>query len=149
MKLPEESIKSFTSAIRAAPLVSDSYLGRGNVYASLGNIIQARRDYSRALHLDPSCSEASVNIAYLMQLEKRYKKAWDIFNGVLAVNPRCVAGLDGRAIVHYHLGNFYSALIDIAKAIEYDSSNPELHTNRGVIYQALGDRSSALHSYKV
>lgn len=88
MKLPMESIESFTSAVKAAPLVADSYLGRGNVYASLGNITQARRDYCRALHLNPRCSEASVNIAYLMQFEKRYKKAWEIFNAVITVNPR-------------------------------------------------------------
>lgn len=98
--------------------------------------------------MHPRCSEAFVNIAYILQSAGRQKRAWSIFNSVLAINPRCVSALDGRAIVHYNRKNYFSALMDISKAIECEPKNAELHTNRGVIYQALEDRNSALQSYK-
>jgi Flp pilus assembly protein TadD len=45
--------------------------------------------------------------------------------------------------------NTFGAMIDISKAIELDPTNPEYINNRGVIYETIGDRISALQNYKV
>ncbi len=65
----------------------------------------------------PRCSEAHINIAYMMQKKHRYKKAWDLFNAVLVSNPDCVSALEGRSVVHHMMGNYFSALVDISEAI--------------------------------
>lgn len=76
-----------------------------------------RRDYAKVLHMYPRCSEAHINIAYMMQKKHRYKKAWELFNAVLASNPDCVSALEGRSVVHHMMGNCFSALVDISQAI--------------------------------
>ncbi|KAJ3058050.1 cytochrome c oxidase subunit 1, partial [Quaeritorhiza haematococci] len=144
----EESIGAFTSAIRANPTMIEAYLGRGNVHAMLGNVVQARRDYAKVIHMYPTCIEAHINIAYTMQIEGRYKKAWSIFGSVLAVDPKSTVAWEGRSAVNFHMGEYFGALLDISKAIEIAPRNAEYLTNRGVIYQALHDNTSALQNFK-
>jgi Flp pilus assembly protein TadD len=67
----------------------------------------------------------------------------------IAISPRCVTALEGRAIVHYTMGNYFGAFVDICKAVEVDPKNAEFLVNRAVIYQALNDIVPAMKDYKV
>ncbi|KAI8804058.1 hypothetical protein BJ742DRAFT_826275 [Cladochytrium replicatum] len=145
----EESLQSFSAAIQVNPYLIEAHLGRGNVYASMGQHALARRDYSRVVHMYPRCTAAYVNMAYTMQTEGRYKWAWQIFTLALAHDSVCTPALEGRSIVHFAMGNYFGALVDISKAVEIDPTNPEYLTNRGVTFQHLKDYSSALQSYKL
>nr|KAJ3422198.1 cytochrome c oxidase subunit 1 [Polyrhizophydium stewartii] len=148
----QESIDEFSMALDLNPFMHEALLGRGNVYASMGNLRLARRDYARVIHMYPRCAEAYVNIAYSMQTEGKPLKAWEIFTIALIIDKHCTAALEGRAIVHLTMKNAFAALIDITRAIsnaqEISPSNAEFLTNRGVIFQALNDDVSALQSYK-
>ncbi|KAJ3216163.1 cytochrome c oxidase subunit 1 [Clydaea vesicula] len=146
----EEALESFTKAIQAMPLAIDAYLGRGNVYATMEKKDLAKRDYAKVLHMYPKCAEAYINIAYIFQSEEKFKKAWETFTAIITINPKCTAAYDGRAIVYYNSKNYFGALLDITKAIVTgtDPTNAELYTNKGVIFQALNDVSSALKCYK-
>ncbi|KAJ3032763.1 cytochrome c oxidase subunit 1, partial [Rhizophlyctis rosea] len=113
----EESINAFTSAIRVNPYLSEAYLGRGNVHAQRMNTRLARMDYGRVIHMYPRCTEAYVNMAYTLQMEGRYKKAWEILTMALAVDPLCTPALEGRSVIHFAMNNPFGALIDIRRAI--------------------------------
>ena len=86
----------------------------------------------------------------------------------IAIDPKCISALEGRAVIHYSMRNFFGALVDISKAIvciqlfyyltdyyffftpqEINPNVPEFLVNRGVIYQALNENMFALQSYKV
>ena len=95
----------------------------------------------RALHLDPRCSKALINIGYAYQQEsfpKRVSKliirtyliheAWSIFSQMIAVDPICHEAYEGRAHIHLEMKNTFGALMDISKAIVYF---PELTDNLG------------------
>ncbi|KAI8923467.1 hypothetical protein BC831DRAFT_470816 [Entophlyctis helioformis] len=144
----QESIAEFTVALELNPFMMEALLGRGNVYASMGDLTRARRDYARVIHMYPRCAEAYVNVAYTMQTESRPRKAWTIFSIALTMDRQCTAALEGRAIVHLAIKNPFAAMVDITRAIEIHPANAEFLTNRGVIYQALNDDVSALQSYK-
>lgn len=124
----------------------------------------ASRDYSRAVHLDPRCSEALVNIAYIFQFQHRHKKvklkinlittrinlkAWEIFNAVINADPCCSQAFEGRAVINHILEDYFAALLDISRAIDIDFKNAEYYTNRGLIYQSMHDNNAAMKSYKV
>ncbi|KAI8593966.1 hypothetical protein BDZ88DRAFT_3091 [Geranomyces variabilis] len=145
----DESIEQFTAAVKLNPLMREALIARGNVYAAKGDVVTARKDYLRVLHIDPQCTEALVNMAYTLQGEGRRKKAYDLFTMALAVDPNCMAALEGRAVIQFTRSNFFGALVDICKALALDHKNPEYLTNRGVVYQALGDNVSAMQSYKL
>ena len=144
-----DSIDVYSEAIRNNPFDCNLYLGRGNVYASQSDTKCARRDYQRALHLQPRCSMAYVNMAYTMQMEGRYKKAWGLFSAGIALDQRSTAALEGRAIISLTTKNFFGAVIDISKALDISPNSAELLTNRGVIYQFTGDVVNAMNDYKV
>ena len=52
-------------AVRTAPKYADSYLVRGIVLQALGDTVQARQNYDRALELAPTLAEASEALASL------------------------------------------------------------------------------------
>jgi tetratricopeptide (TPR) repeat protein len=77
------------------------------------------------------------------------KKAWEIFNQILAMDPECTMALEGRAMVNYYMKNYFNALTDITKALELEPSNPEFLTNKGLILQAMNDYTKAFNHYQV
>ncbi len=46
-----------------------------------------RRDYERALHINPSCLSARVNLAYNLQVSGRYQLAWHQFTAAINTDP--------------------------------------------------------------
>ncbi|KAJ3009221.1 UNVERIFIED_CONTAM: cytochrome c oxidase subunit 1, partial [Siphonaria sp. JEL0065] len=145
----DESLEAFTSSIRVNQTLIEAYLGRGNVYSSIGQCKAAKRDYARVIHLYPTCTEAYVNMAYTLQMEGRYQKSWDLFARAIAVCSGCTSALEGRAVINYIMRNYFGALMDITKAIEISPNNAEFLTNRAVIYAALGDRIKSLNDNKL
>ncbi|KAI8916097.1 hypothetical protein EDD86DRAFT_268223 [Gorgonomyces haynaldii] len=144
----DESLEEYTMAIKMSPYMKDVILGRGNVYAAMGDLESSRRDYCRVLHYFPTCAEAYVNIAYTQQTASLYKQAWVTFSMALALDENCVPALEGRAMVCLTMDNPLVALLDITKAHKLSPNDPEILTNRGVIFEALDDTISALQQYK-
>ena len=113
----EESLEEFSQAIKINPFMKEAYLGRGNVYAAMGELEKSRRDYARVIHFYPQCADAYVNIAYTMQTEGLFKDAWKEFSMALAIDSKCVAALEGRAMICLAMNNPFAASLDISKAI--------------------------------
>ena len=145
----EESCREFTVAMTLDANMKEAILGRGNVYAAMGDLTKSRKDYSRVLHMYPKSADTLINIAYTMQQERRPKDAWRYFTMAYTIDPRCTAALKGRALVNSSTNNPFSAYLDITRAIEISPENAELLNNRGVIYESLDDNVSALQNYKV
>ena len=67
----QDSVEAFSHAMQLSPFFLDAYVGRGNAYMDYGHahaIKQAQRDFLSALHLDPLCSTARINLAYNLQV---------------------------------------------------------------------------------
>ncbi|KAJ3354248.1 cytochrome c oxidase subunit 1 [Entophlyctis luteolus] len=145
----QESLDAFTDSIKVNRTLTEALLGRGNVHAAVGNCVSAKRDYARVVHMYPTCIEAYVNMAYTLQMEGRYQKAWDLFAMALAIDPTSTSALEGRAVVNYTMRNYFGALMDISKAIEICPNNAEYLTNRSVIHVAMNDAVKALMDNKL
>ena len=50
-------------------------------------ILIFRRDYQRALRLDPQCLPARINLAYTAQVSGKLMQAWRHFTAVIEVRP--------------------------------------------------------------
>ena len=144
-----ESCQEFTVAMDLDSNMKEAILGRGNVYAAMGDNLKSRKDYSRVLHMYPLSSDTLINIAYTMQSEGRPKDAWRYFTMAYTIDPQCTAALKGRALVNSSTNNPFSAYLDITRAIEISPENAELLNNRGVIYESLNDNVSAYQNYRL
>ena len=56
-------------------------------------------------------------MGYVMQSLRRYQKSWSLFTMAISTDPLCTSALEGRAIIHYTMKNYFGAVIDISRAI--------------------------------
>ncbi|XP_059812571.1 uncharacterized protein ttc6 [Hypanus sabinus] len=146
----EEAVNYFNQAVNLDPFFVDAYYGRGNVYMDSGHpagIKQAQKDFVRALHLNPKCVKARLNLGYNLQVLGKFQKAWIHFAIAIDVDPKFQDAYEGRAVINLQMNNTFGALQDINAALKiYNSA--KLLTNRGVISQFMGDLSNAMSDYK-
>ena len=146
----EAAAQSFTHALLVSPFFADALLGRGNVLMDYNDSVgtkMGRRDYLRALHMNPLCLEARVNLAYNMQVQGRFMTAWNLFTRAIELDEGYTSALEGRAVVSLQMSNFYGAFLDINNAIKLGKT-AEMLTNRGVINQFMGHISNAMRDYQ-
>ncbi|XP_055496523.1 uncharacterized protein ttc6 isoform X4 [Leucoraja erinacea] len=145
----EEAVKGFTQAVKLDPFFADAYNGRGNVYMDSGHpagIKQAQKDFVRALHLNPRCVKARINLGYNLQVLGAFQKAWYQFTITADIDPNFEDAYEGRAIVSLQMNNTLGALHDMNAALGIAKS-AKLFTNRGVINQFMGDLPDAMRDY--
>ena len=81
------------------------YIGRGTVYMDYMNkpgYQLSKNDFCRALHLDPTCAIARINLAFLLQFEGKYAQAWSHLTNALESDPTNPHALEARAIICLH-----------------------------------------------
>ena len=112
----DQCLVELSEALEIEPINKELRIARGNVHAEMGQVDLGLRDYQKVIHTYPTCTEALVNIGYIFQSQKLYKKAWNMFTMALTINPKCTEALDGRAVVSLVMDNSYAAYLDIARA---------------------------------
>ncbi|XP_023933182.1 tetratricopeptide repeat protein 6-like [Lingula anatina] len=146
----EDAVKAFSVALTLDKFFLEGYIGRGNVLMDYGHdagLKFARRDYERALQLNPIYLPARVNLAYNLQVCGKYMHAWRQFTAALTANPYYKPALEGRAIVNLQMSDTFAAFQDINASVRVVPS-AELLTNRGVIHQFMGDKANAMRDYQ-
>ncbi|CAN0412404.1 unnamed protein product [Lampetra planeri] len=146
----KEAVAAFGEATKADPFYVSAYVGRGNALMNYGHASgtrAAQRDYLRALRLDPLSGHARVNLAYSLQANGRFQKAWNHFTTAIELNTRCAEAFEGRAVVNLQMNSTFAALQDINTAVKLGKS-AEVLTNRGAIHQGSGDVVSAMRDYQ-
>lgn len=146
----QEAVQTFTKCLHLKPFFLDGLIARGNVYMDYGHTsgtLQARRDYERALRLDPMCLTARVNLAYTLQVCGKLMQAWRNFTIAIELKRNFKPALEARAIVNLQMSNTFAAFQDISASIHVAPS-AELLTNRGVINQFMNDRINAMRDYQ-
>ncbi|XP_068717425.1 uncharacterized protein [Montipora capricornis] len=150
LKRLQESVSSYNDALRIDPFFVEAYNGRGNALMDFGHddgTVLGRRDYLKALHIDPLCLSARVNLGYNLQVEGRFQSAWNLFSSAITIDSGCQSALEGRAVVNLQMGNTFGAFVDMNDAIKI-SKTAELLTNRGVVHQFMGDFVNAIRDYQ-
>ncbi|XP_048585429.1 uncharacterized protein LOC5512045 isoform X2 [Nematostella vectensis] len=146
----EEAVAAYDDALKIDPFFVEAYNGRGNALMDFGHEqgnVLGRRDYLKALHLDPLCLSARVNLAYNLQVEGKFQAAWNQFSAAIAIDSTCQAALEGRAVINLQMGNTFGAFVDMNEALKI-SKTAELLNNRGVVQQYMGDYVNAVRDYQ-
>uniref|UniRef100_A0A8C3YDX3 Tetratricopeptide repeat domain 6 n=1 Tax=Catagonus wagneri TaxID=51154 RepID=A0A8C3YDX3_9CETA len=146
----EEAVDFFTWALKIDPCFLDAYTGRGNSYMEYGHaeaIKQAQKDFLKALHVNPMYAKARICLGYNLQAQGKFQKAWNHFTIVIEVDPKSYLAYEGRAVVCLQMGDYFAAIQDINAAIKINTT-AEFLTNRGVIYEFMGQQQNAMRDYQ-
>ena len=112
------------------------YIGRATVYMDYMNkpgYQLSKNDFCRALHLDPTCVIARINLAFLLQFEGKYAQAWCHLTNVLESDPTNPHALEARAIICLQMKDTFAATLDIDRAITGNKS-AQILNSAGLIY---------------
>ncbi|XP_040598979.1 tetratricopeptide repeat protein 6 [Mesocricetus auratus] len=145
----EGAVDFFTRAVKINPCFLDAYIGRGNSYMEYGQdeaLKLAKKDFLRALHLDPASSKARISLGYNLQAQGKFQKAWNHFTIATEADPKSYLAYEGRAVVCLQMSNNFAAMQDINSAIKINTT-AEFLTNRGVIHEFMGQKQNAMTDY--
>ena len=139
------AILDFDRALDVDCQFLEALVGRGNVNSDRpdGGKELGRRDYQRALMLDPSSVTAYVNLAYSLQSDGSLKDAWNVASAALRLSPEHPGALEARAMVSLQKGSLQMALADMSQALE-SSKSAQLYSNRGAVHLFLADMANAI-----
>ncbi|KAH0620523.1 hypothetical protein JD844_021065 [Phrynosoma platyrhinos] len=141
----EEAVHSFSEVLKLDPFSLDGYIGRGNSYMEYGHVegtLRARKDFLKAVHLNPVSIKARLCLGYNLQVLGKFQKAWAQFTAAILIDPKCHIAYDGRAIVCLQMGDTFAAFQDTnaalkannyySKALTLDPTNESAFLNRAI-----------------
>ena len=141
------TVESVTAEIQAAPKNAALYLKRGGTWYAKGNFINAIKDYSNAITLNPKWPTplAHRGLAYA-ELEKN-KQAIADFSAAIRLQPTWGAPYGFRADIYDVMEQYDSALADYSKVIQLNPKSPQAHLLRGDCFSKQGADKKAIADY--
>jgi tetratricopeptide (TPR) repeat protein len=147
---PEAAMAEYDRAIHGPGDARRALIDRGHLLVRQGRFDEARKDFNRALSINPRDVEALTARGASWVAEGKGKKApaaMADFNAALAIRPNDAGALNAR-------GNFYLAelkpelaLADFNKALAASPKDDVVLFNRGVAYKQLNRFDSALRDF--
>lgn len=125
-----EAIDDYTQAIKLRPSVAENYFYRGETYLNIGERELAKKDFERALGLDPQMSAPLGELAYLYATSGQTQKAIEFANRALDYDNRNWRAYYSRGLAFFALNDFEAALADAQSALDWGC---------GDAYQLIGD----------
>ena len=124
---PYAAIDRFTEAIEADPTDATNYNMRGSLFATMGRLDDAIRDFTKALELDPNLEDAHYNLAttcYDLGCERLKEGNWPEaianFTKVIEHAPGTADAYVYRGVAYTQMEKFDEARRDFKKAREID-----------------------------
>jgi tetratricopeptide (TPR) repeat protein len=105
---------------------------------------EAQRAYLQALELDPTLSDAHVNLGCLYQEAKKPVQAEAHYRAAIEHDPADPIPHFNLATLLDDLGRVDEAIQAYRQAIDRDPDCADAHYNLGLLYEALGKRSEAI-----
>jgi tetratricopeptide (TPR) repeat protein len=134
-KMYREAVDAYTEGSKNSAVLANK---AGIAYQQLGQLDKARKQYERALKLNPRYAEAQNNLGTVYYANKGYRRAIDNYRKALAVMP-------DSASFHMNLGTAYFARKREKDAVdEYQkamSIDPDVFEHRGTFGVILEDRN--------
>ena len=124
-----------------APLLS---LLIGTAWDELGEVAEARDWLGRALQLDETLIEARVRLGGIEADLDNEQAALEIYESVLATDPKCAGALTGKAKAQLSLGDVDGAVATHRAAIQLYPEFAPLHAALGNTLSSAGDIEGAV-----
>jgi tetratricopeptide (TPR) repeat protein len=132
----------------------------GVIAHSRGNFLVAERHFERALEINPSYTEAALNLAVTYNDRGKYEKAREVYSRIKVGAPGTAAGLDpfarGKlanmhaevALAYHDAGLIREAVREYEKGVELCPHFADLQTKLGTLLRELNDLVGARRAYE-
>ncbi len=131
-----EAIAVFDAALRRAPGSAVLHFSKGDALEALSEIARARREYERALAIDPVYPEALARLAGIAAASGDGAAARDYAARALKQNPRESAAALALASADLEDGNFDAVLAQAGRIAQDPATGP---LNRSIAQGLIGD----------
>lgn len=109
---------------------------------------EAERAYRRAIELDPSHTDAMVNLGRLLQERGNLAEAAQLYRRATEVEPDYGTAFFNLGVVMEELGETDAAIAAYEKSLEVDPVSADSHYNLAGIYEELGRKTLAYRHLK-
>jgi tetratricopeptide (TPR) repeat protein len=127
-----------------------------NVYYELANVLydqamptEARRNYEKALSLDPKMNRARVNLAMLLAESDECDSARALLEEAIAIDPTDAKAYTNLGVVYYTDMDVDRAVKYFTAALEVDPNNLEAHYNLGLAFAESGLLLEAIKEWRL
>ncbi|MBZ0190028.1 MAG: tetratricopeptide repeat protein [Candidatus Obscuribacterales bacterium] len=144
------AIDALTNAIRLTPTDLDLYRARGGLYALVGNIDAAEKDYAVQIEMaHDRKSKSYMSRGRFYEGQGLYEKALSDFSLAVKDQTRDTDELRARVRMLLQLERRKEALKDLFEIIERNPADDDSIRERGNLYAELGDNEKALADYNL
>jgi len=134
-KMYREAVEAYTSGPRESPVLANKI---GIAWHQMMNMDQARREYERAIKLDPKYSEAINNLGTVYYSRKNYRRAVSQYNKALKLAPSSGSIYSNLGTAQFARKKYKEAAECYEKALALD---PDVFEHRGTQGVLLQERS--------
>lgn len=134
----ESAMADYNQAINLDPKFYEAYSGRGYIYLQYKLYAEAIKEFNRAKELNPADSYAADNLAYIGQQIKRSDLSLEEYNNLIKAEPTNPQYYYYRSRLYLKAKNYFQAIEDASKAIEFNSEYKEAYITRAIGYCEIG-----------
>lgn len=139
----EPAIAAMDAAAAAAPGSYAPYYHRGLVNLGAMFLPAATVDFSKALTIDPTASNAWFGMGSIHMLYSRFDSAIAAYSMAIQYSPGFIEAYVNRGTVYGSKGDFVRAFADFQRAEQLSPGFAQIYGNRALISLQMGDATFA------
>lgn len=132
---------------QASSPVPLAFNNRGFVYLQTGQFGKAIDDYTAAIALNPSYSEAYHSRGQAFDAQGMVDRAIDDYTQALAWRPSYYEAYNSRGIAYQEQGRLNEAIADFSTAITLNPADSRIYNNRAIAFYKAGQFDKSLEDY--
>jgi tetratricopeptide (TPR) repeat protein len=125
------------------PLIAKMYRKRGNYYFDHQMIVEAIKDYSKAIEINPYDIDSYVHRAFSYLKLNKLEEALPDLNKSIENKPTVSILYADRALVRLNIGDKIGAMSDCNMCLSLDSTKVEIYNCRAILRIQSGDLTGA------
>jgi len=131
-KMYREAVEAYTEGQPPSAVLANK---TGIAYHQMMQLDQARKQYERAMRLDPKYSEAVNNLGTVWYARKSYRKAVGQYNKALKLAPNSASIHSNLGTAHFARRKYKEATVSYERALAIDPDVFEHRSTQGVLLQ--------------
>jgi tetratricopeptide (TPR) repeat protein/TolB-like protein len=146
--LIDEAQSACSRALQLNPNLVIVHTSLGDLYFSIGKLVEAERSYLRALEIDPSSSESYMGLGNVYLALNRPEDAEDSLRQAIGLHPGDWTPYNRLGNHLYKTGRYVEAAQQYEYAVALDRTNSNAYSNLGAAYMLAGHFEAALTAFQ-